>query len=633
MDLLLRLTDAEIAYGDRLLLDGARLGLAAGEKVALVGRNGAGKSTLLKVLAGDVGLDDGERWVQRSVTLSTLEQAVPAETDETVYQCVTGGLGALGALLERYRQLSSTADDAALRALPEVEAAIEAQGGWLVEQRVERMLQQMELPGDRRLAECSGGMQRRAMLARALVAEADLLLLDEPTNHLDMQNIDALQQQLQSTRATVVMVSHDRALIDAVATRIVEVDRGRLTSYAGSYASYRALRDEAQREEAASNRRFDQVLAREERWIRQGIKARRTRNEGRVRRLKALRETRAARQNRQGTARLGLDEGGRSGAMVATLEHVGFGFETPLISDFSARIMRGDRIGILGPNGCGKSTLIRLILGELAPHQGQVTLGEQLQVAYFDQQRSALDERRSIRDAVSEGSETVTVAGKSRHVVGYLGDFLFPASQLGQPVGSLSGGEKNRLLMARLFTRPANLLVMDEPTNDLDVETLELLEELLTDFSGTLLLVSHDRAFVEAVVTSTIVFEGAGQVREYVGGYEDLLRQQRLRSTPAPAAPAGEDASPRRKREGAKRTRLGYLEQRELKALPGRIEQLEAEQAQLQTQVSDPGFYQQEAAAISAGLAKLEETTHTLEAAYERWEALLARESGTGDVT
>lgn len=623
---LLRLAQAEIAYGDRKLLDRASLVLAAGEKVALVGRNGAGKSTLLKVLAGQIGLDDGELWRQDTLTVSSLAQSESVADQDTIYHTVVQGLGALGELLERYHQATQQGTAEALAALAEIEAGIEASGGWNVEQRVTRVLERMALPADVLMADCSGGMQRRALLAQALVAEPDLLLLDEPTNHLDIPSIDALQQLLLSTETTVVFVSHDRALVDSVATRIVEVDRGCLTSYPGSYAAYRALKDKAEAEEATTNRKFDQQLAKEEAWIREGIKARRTRNEGRVRRLKALRAERAARLSRQGNVRLDIDTGKQSGALVAELDDVSFGYETPLIANFSTRIMRGDRVGIIGPNGTGKSTLLRILLGELEPSEGSATLGTQLQTAYFDQLRSRLDERLTIRQSVGEGSDTISVGGRDRHVVGYLGDFLFPSAQLNQPVGSLSGGEKNRLLMAKLFAQPANLLVLDEPTNDLDVETLELLEELLEGFAGTLLLVSHDRAFLDAVVTSTIVFEGDGQLAEYVGGYTDWQAQRKVVPVAeAPTAAAGKT----RVRATKKGEKLGFNEKRELSKLPDRIEALEARQTALQEAVAEGDFYRQDADTIAAGLEDLAVVAAELEGAYARWEALLER-SGEG---
>jgi len=622
---LLRLADAEIAYGGRKLLDQASLTLQTGEKIALIGRNGAGKSTLLKILANTTQLDDGTRWTADNLTVATLSQTVPEVEDQTIYHTVVEGLGELGELLDRYHAIAQQSSMQHLEQLSEVEAGIESLGGWNVEQRVNRVLERMALPADALMKECSGGLQRRAMLARALVAEPDLLLLDEPTNHLDIPTIDALQSLLVATPATVVVVTHDRTLIDAVATRIVEVDRGALSSYPGRYATYLDRKARTADAEAQADRKFDQELAREETWIRQGIKARRTRNEGRVRRLGDLRKQRAARQQQQGNVRLAIDQSQQSGNQVAVLDDVSFSYDSdphaPLIRSFSTRIMRGDRVGIIGANGSGKSTLLRLLLGELEPTHGTVTLGTRLKTAYFDQQRSRLDERLTVRESVGEGSDTILIGDRSKHVVGYLQDFLFPPSQLNMPVASLSGGEKNRLLMAKLFAQPANLLVLDEPTNDLDVDTLELLEELLGEFAGTLLLVSHDRAFLDAIVTSTIVFEPDGDVREYVGGYSDWQRQTRVAEQPADASsepPSAAEVSTRSNKD----TRLGYKDKRELEGLPDQIESLEVAQSALQARISEPGFYQQEQAEVQSVLDELSELTRTIEGAYQRWEAL-----------
>ena len=622
---ILRLSDAEISIGERKLLADASLVLDAGEKVALVGRNGAGKSTLLNVLAGEVQLDDGSFWRADNLRVSVLNQSQAEPVDRSIYDVVVGGLGELGLLLESYHRIAGD-NKPDLEALAEIEAKIDTHGGWNVEQRVTQMLERFSLAGELTLRECSGGMRRRAMIAKAFVADPDLLLLDEPTNHLDIPTIDALQSLLVSTEATVVFVSHDRALVDAVATRIVEVDRGQLINYPGSYTTYRARKQKADEEEATTNRKFDQVLAQEEAWIREGIKARRTRNEGRVRRLESLRRERAQRINKQGKVKLSLDEAEPSGALVAELDQVSFGYEGELIHDFSTRIVRGDRVGVIGPNGSGKSTLLRLLLGELEPQSGEAMLGTQLQVAYFDQLRTQLDDTLTIRESVADGADTVSVGGKDRHVVGYLGDFLFPASQLNQPVAKLSGGEKNRLMMAKLFAQPANLLVLDEPTNDLDIETLELLEELLMEYKGTLLLVSHDRAFLDAVVTSTIVFEPEG-INEYVGGYSDWQRQ-RSRVTP----PENKVTAPQvrdQKKQEKKSKRLGFNEKRELAALPEKIENLEAEQAALQAEVSAPEFYQRPPDEIQAGLETLKQLTEEIEQAYDRWTQLTDLEAGS----
>ncbi len=634
---ILRLSDAEIAYGERKLLDGASLTLHTGEKVALIGRNGAGKSTLLKVLSGSAQLDDGNLWTSDNLVIATLEQTPPTDQtieDKTLYRVVVDGLGELGELLERYHTITQQTSSPPLSELNRIESGIEMLGGWNIEQRVNRALDRMALPADATMRECSGGVRRRALLARALVAEPDLLLLDEPTNHLDIPAIDALQNLLITTPATVIFVTHDRALINAVATRIVEVDRGSLVSYPGSYAAYLDRKRKTDEEEALADRKFDQQLAREETWIRQGIKARRTRNEGRVRRLKELRTRRAARLEKHGNVRLSIDEGQLSGNLVAELDGVCFGYDSPLIENFSTRIMRGDRIGVMGANGSGKSTLLRLILGELRPQTGTVTLGTRLHTAYFDQRRSQLDERLTVRESVAEGSDSVVIGDRSVHVVGYLSDFLFPSSQLNMPVASLSGGEKNRLLMAKLFAQPANMLVLDEPTNDLDVETLELLEELLGEFSGTLLLVSHDRAFLDAVVTSTIVFEPDGGVREYIGGYSDWQRQtQRAQQPDAP----GPDHKERERRgetfenRGQPTKNLGYIEKRELAALPEKIETMEAKQEALRARVSERQFYQQNKSEIQSALEELNAVDHAIVRAYERWEALSDRDDGSSN--
>jgi ATP-binding cassette subfamily F protein uup len=492
------------------------------------------------------------------------------------------------------------------------------------------VLSRLNLDGDISMHALSGGWRRRVMLARALVCEPDLLLLDEPTNHLDIEAITWLEEFLVDYTGALLFVSHDRAFLKRLATRIVELDRGALTSWPGSYDDYVRRKEAQLATEAQHNALFDKKLSQEEAWIRQGVKARRTRNEGRVRALEALREQRRQRLDRVGKVDLKLEEGGLSGQLVFEAEHVDFNYgDTAVIKDFSVRVMRGDRIGIVGPNGAGKSTLIKLLLGELPPTRGQLRRGTRLQVAYFDQQRADLDPAAMVMDSVGEGSQTVTINGRSQHVAGYLQSFLFPPERLRSPVSTLSGGERNRLLLARLFARPANLLVMDEPTNDLDVETLELLEELLLEYQGTLLLVSHDRAFLDNAVTSTLVFEGGGRIGEYVGGYTDWLRQKKSVPKPESAARAGKPATateaPR-----AKPRKLSYKDQRELEALPGKIQALEAEQSRLQESVSHAGFYQQPGEAIAATLARLQTVTAELEVCYVRWEALESQATITG---
>jgi ABC transport system ATP-binding/permease protein len=620
----LRLSGAFLAFGHRPLLEGADLELARGDRVALVGRNGTGKSSLLGILSGILEPDSGSLWVAEGVRISYLPQDVPPGAAESVYETVAEGLGAQGAALGEYHRLSGggSVDASALARLGELQATIEAEGGWNSFHRVEAMLSRLALPADRAMHECSGGMRRLALLARAWVAEPDILLLDEPTNHLDIDAIAQLEALLLNFAGAVVLVSHDRALMKRVATRIAELDRGRLRLFPGNYETFLERRAALREAEARADALFDKNLAGEEAWLRQGIKARRTRNEGRVRRLLQMRRDRSERLAQPGQVGLHLDRGAASGALVAELRDVRFGYaHEPIIQGFSTSIMRGDRIGIIGPNGCGKSTLLRLMLGELAPDAGAVELGTQLQVAYFDQQRATLDLEQSVRDNVADGAEFVDVQGRRRHVVGYLGEFLFDPARVNSPVKSLSGGERNRLLLARLFARPANLLVLDEPTNDLDIETLELLEALIADYDGTLLLVSHDRAFLDAVVTSIIAFEGDGRVREYVGGYSDWERQR-------PLPPVDTAAEPRiaRERSTAERPRkLSFNEQRELALLPDQIHDLEERLAALQRNVSGPEFYQQDEARVRAALDELADLDARVAAAYERWSELEER--------
>jgi ATP-binding cassette subfamily F protein uup len=625
---LLRLDKVSLAYGHRPLLEHAQLEIRRGERVCLVGRNGEGKSSLIRLLSGAAQPDDGSLWIRPGTRIAHLAQEVSDGSDETVFDVVAGGLAGLGQLIAQYHHTASELARAPTPALAEklaqLQHALEAGDGWRLEQRVETVLSRLNLDGDAGMHALSGGWRRRAMLARALVCEPDLLLLDEPTNHLDIDAITWLEDFLADFHGALLFVSHDRAFLKRLATRIVELDRGALSSWPGGYDDYLRRKEAQLATEARHNALFDKKLSQEEAWIRQGVKARRTRNEGRVRALEALREKRRRRRDRMGKVDLRLEEGAASGALVCEAEHVDFNYgDTAVIKDFSVRVMRGDRIGIVGPNGAGKSTLIKLMLGELEPARGRLRRGTRLQVAYFDQQRESLDPDATVMDSVGEGSQTVTINGRTQHVAGYLQNFLFPPERLRSPVSTLSGGERNRLLLARLFARPANLLVLDEPTNDLDVETLELLEELLLEYQGTLLLVSHDRAFLDNAVTSTLVFEGGGRVGEYVGGYSDWLRQR-----PAPAAPKTEapakvaKPAPATETPRARSKKLSYKDMRELDALPGKIEQLEAEQARLQAAASQSGFYQQPADAISATLARLQAVTAELETCYARWEAL-----------
>jgi ABC transport system ATP-binding/permease protein len=621
---LIRLNDVSIAYGDQPLLEGAELVVHAGERVCVVGRNGAGKSTLLRIVAGEIVPDAGAVQRRTDLRIARLAQELPEAEGSRVFDAVAAGLGALGATLSAYHETAVRVGHGEAGLLARLEALqheLEAGDGWRLEQRVETVLSRLQLPADTALGELSGGWRRRVALGRALVCEPDLLLLDEPTNHLDIEAIQWLEEELLAFRGGLLFITHDRALLQRLATRIVELDRGRLASYACDYPEYLRRKDEQLAAEAAENARFDRKLAEEEVWIRKGIQARRTRNEGRVRALLAMRSERARRRERTASARLAVDAGAVSGELVIEAEHLEHAYDGhTVVHDFSTRILRGDRIGLMGPNGAGKTTLLRLLLKEIEPDRGSVRHGTRLAVAYFDQLRSALELEKSVLDNVAGGRESVTVGGRTRHIVGYLGDFLFSPQRLRVPVKALSGGERNRLLLARLFSQPANLLVLDEPTNDLDIETLELLEELLLDYSGTILLVSHDRAFLDNVVTSTLVFEGAGRIGEYVGGYRDWLRQRRPEPVAAASPPRSPEPARAQPRPAARK--LGFKERRELEALPARIETLEDEQARLQETSATADFYRQDAQLIAATLERLNALEGELAVAYERWEAL-----------
>ncbi len=630
---LLRLDKVSLAFGHRPLLDEADLELRRGERVCLVGRNGEGKSSLMRIVNGEIVPDDGSLWVRPATRIAYLAQEVALDSNDSVFDVVAGGVPELGQLICAYHHTATALEQAhtpaALQRLAELQHELEAVDGWQLEQRVETVLSRLGLDGEAAFQSLSGGWRRRVMLARALVCEPDVLLLDEPTNHLDIEAITWLEDFMAEFSGALLFISHDRAFVRRLATRIIELDRGQLTSWPGNYDDYLRRKAEQLEVEAQHNAQFDKKLSREEAWIRQGIKARRTRNEGRVRALKALREQRRLRRDRIGKVNLRLAEGELSGKLVFEAEDVNFGFgESTVIRNFSVNILRGDRVGIIGPNGAGKSTLIKLLLGDLSPDSGRIRRGTRLQNAYFDQQRSQLNPDASVMDNVGDGSQRVTINGRSRHAAGYLQDFLFPAERLQSPVSTLSGGERNRLLLARLFAQPANLLILDEPTNDLDVETLELLEELLMDYQGTLLLVSHDRAFLDNVVTSTLVFEGEGRIGEYVGGYSDWLRQRKSAKAPAAAKPARRLAPARAEPPAGKVRKLSYKDQRELDTLPAKIEALEAEQAKLQAAVSDPGFYQQPGEGIATTLARLETVSGELEACYVRWEDLEALTTG-----
>lgn len=638
---LIRLDHAHLAFGHVPLLDDAALQIDAGERVCLVGRNGEGKSTLLRVLSGETHMDSGDAWRQPGLRLSFLPQDVPVADEARVYDIAASGLDKVGAALAEYHavsaQLSEGSGDHAIKRLAELQQTLESNDGWRLQQRVENVLSRLGLDGDARLGSLSGGYKRRVLLAKALVSEPELLLLDEPTNHLDVAGIEWLEEFLLSFGGALLFITHDRAFLRRLATRIVELDRGHLSSWPGNYDGYLLKREQRLAVEAIHHAEFDKKLAGEEVWIRQGIKARRTRNEGRVRALKALRDERRQRREQKGNVRMALDRGEQSGKLVVEVENVSKRFgERPVLRDFSTTIMRGDRIGIIGPNGAGKSTLLRILLGELQPDGGNIKFGTRLKVAYFDQQRAQLNPERSVVDNITDRGDHIEINGHSRHVLSYLQDFLFPPARARSPVKSLSGGERNRLLLARLFMQPANVLVLDEPTNDLDVETLELLEELLANYDGTVLVVSHDRAFLDNVVTSTFVFEGEGRVRDYVGGYEDWLRQRVTLVREASRAESANTAFGNEESQGAveskptaagntssPKRKLSYKEQRELEQLPSRIERLEQEQAMLQAQVGAPDFYRSSKNDIAAVLARLESLEAELAQAYGRWETLM----------
>ncbi|MEJ7745894.1 MAG: ATP-binding cassette domain-containing protein [Luteimonas sp.] len=629
---LITLNNVDYSVGGPLLLEKVALAIDPGERIALIGRNGAGKSTLMRLLAGELKPDDGEIRLESGRRIARLEQEVPAGASGSVFDVVAEGLGELGALLAHYHHLVH-ADEIDFDALSAVQAKIESAHGWSLDQRVTETLGKLSLDGDADFAQLSGGMKRRVLLARALVSAPDLLLLDEPTNHLDIEAIDWLEGFLKSWSGALVFVTHDRRFLRALATRIVEIDRGQVTSWPGDWDNYQRRREERLNAEAQENARFDKLLAQEETWIRQGIKARRTRDEGRVRRLKAMRNDRAARRELTGNVRMDTAQAESSGKKVIETKAISFGFgESMLVNDFSTTILRGDRIGLIGPNGSGKTTLLKLLLGQLQPTAGEVRIGTQLQVAYFDQYRATLREDWNAIENVAEGQEFVEFGGKRKHVIGYLQDFLFTPERARAPITRLSGGERNRLLLARLFAQPSNLLVMDEPTNDLDVETLELLEELLGDYPGTLLLVSHDRDFLDNVVTSTLVMEGDGRVGDYVGGYSDWLRQSSQSwARQRPDATTGTTATmvktplgklvPAEAKAAAKR-KLSYKDARELEQLPLRIEMLETALSELTARGNDPAFYQRDAAAIAAHNTEIAKLQVELDAAYARWSEL-----------
>jgi ATP-binding cassette subfamily F protein uup len=624
---LIRFDEITLAFGDHVILREASLAIEPGERVCLIGRNGAGKSTTLKLITGELEADRGEIVRGSNLVVSQLAQTLPEAMDQPVRDVVRSGLADIEKLLETYKSQSQLElDKHGLRELEALHAKIDAHDGWHIEQRVDETISDLEIPADKRMNELSGGWRRRVALARALVQKPDLLLLDEPTNHLDIATIKWLEDRVYSYPGAVMFITHDRAFLQKLATRILEIDRTTITSWPGDYANYLRRKEKSVEDEHTANTEFDKKLAQEEEWIRQGIKARRTRNEGRVRSLMAMREERAERIKPDAKARIYIDEAEQSGRKVIRAKNVSYSYgESPLIENFSVKIMRGDRIGLIGNNGVGKTTLLRLLLGDLQPQTGTLKHGTNLEIGYFDQLREKLDLEKSVAYNVGEGRTYIKLNGKDRHVVGYLKGFLFSPKRSMMPVKALSGGERNRVILAKLLTRPANLLVLDEPTNDLDIETLEVLEEKLVEFGGTLIVVSHDREFLDNVVTSTIVFERDGKIQEYVGGYSEWLRRgHELAETDDPFGLAAEE----RRRANAERrkqrqpNKLSYKDKRELDQLPGEIESIEASIADLQQLVSAPDFYAQEHEVVQEKLRELADTEALLEQRVERWSEL-----------
>ncbi|TCS38642.1 ATP-binding cassette subfamily F protein uup [Paucimonas lemoignei] len=642
------LSDAQLAFGHVALLDHTDFSLESGERVGLIGRNGTGKSSLLKIIAGTSKLDDGLLVMQQGLKIAYVEQEPQFAADMSVFDAVASGLGNLQALLTEYDQLTTQFggdnDDALMERMHDIQVQLDAADAWNFKSRVEATLDRLSLNKDARMGTLSGGMQKRVALACALVSVPDVLLLDEPTNHLDFTSIQWLEGLLRDFKGSVLFITHDRRFLDNVATRIVELDRGRLLSFPGNFSAYQARKKELLENEAVENAKFDKFLAQEEVWIRKGVEARRTRNEGRVRRLEELRRTRSQRRDVQGQVKLDVASGERSGKIVAELEHVDKRYgDKVIVRDFSSILMRGDKIGLIGPNGAGKTTLLKLILGEEQADRGMIRQGSRLQVAYFDQMRAQLNEDTSLADTISPGSDWVEINGQRKHVMTYLADFLFAPERARSPVKSLSGGERNRLLLARLFAKPANVLVLDEPTNDLDIETLELLEELLTDYDGTVFLVSHDRAFLDNVVTQVIVAEGNGVWQEYVGGYSDWERVR-----PAPAAPASSAKNPAKpevkaeakteanseiRKETAqvsanKPRKLSYKEQRALEELPALIAKLEEEQKAIAARLADPELYSKQPQEVQLLNHRYAEIDDLLMESLEKWEAIESLNKG-----
>ncbi|HCG6764934.1 ABC transporter ATP-binding protein [Vibrio parahaemolyticus] len=632
---LLTIHNAQLAFGDHPLLDRAEFALQENERVCLVGRNGAGKSTLMKVLAGDILLDDGKIQITQDVVVSRLEQDPPRNQEGTVYEYVSGGLAEIGEQLKIYHDLldlvAQDPSEKNINRLAKTQEQLDHSNAWRFDDRVKNVLSALKLSPDTLLRDLSGGWQRKAALARALVCDPDVLLLDEPTNHLDVTTIEWLENFLKDFKGSIIFISHDRAFIKSMATRIVDLDRGQLSSFPGDYDNYLLEKEEMLRVEEMQNAEFDKKLAQEEVWIRQGIKARRTRNEGRVRALKKLREERRDRREVQGKVNLNIDDASRSGKIVFEAENVSFAYDgKQIVDNFSFNIMRGDRIALIGPNGCGKSTVLKLLLGQLEAQSGRLHCGTKLEVAYFDQYREILDPEKTVIDNLADGKQEVMVGGRQRHALSYLQDFLFAPKRARTPVKALSGGEKNRLLLARILLKPNNLLILDEPTNDLDIETLELLEEMLANYQGTLLLVSHDREFVDNTVTTSWIFEGYGVIEEFVGGYHDAKQQrdQALAVRFSTEKPAKKEKvveeTPKTTQPKNNSKKLSYKLQRELEALPAKLEQLESDIETLQEQVNDPEFFAKPVEQTQPVLEQLAALEQELEIAFERWEELEA---------
>ena len=626
MSNLITLENISLAFGLDALLDKTKLQITTGERVCLIGRNGAGKSSLLRIIDGTLLPDGGQVWRKPNLRLARLEQELPQTITGTVYEFVAEGLAKTGKLLASYHTLihrlehSHNADD--LVQLEKIQTAIDANHGWQFEQQIKTVLERLALDPDKPVNELSGGWQRRAALAKALVSSPELLLLDEPTNHLDIEAIQWLEDKLLDCKIGLLFITHDRALLQRLATRIIELDRGQLTSWPGDYANFLRRKEEMLHAEEQQNKLFDKKLAQEEVWIRQGIKARRTRNEGRVRALKSLRIERRKRRELEGKAKFNINQADKSGQLVIEADNISHSYDDKdVIKNFSLRIMRGDRIGLIGPNGVGKSTLLNILLGKITPQHGTVTLGTKLDIAYFDQLRKALDLEKTVLENVAPGSDFIEINGQKRHIISYLADFLFSPERSLTPAKALSGGESNRLLLARLFSIPANLLVLDEPTNDLDIETLELLEELLSNYPGTLLLVSHDRIFLDNIVTSTLVFEGKGNITEYIGGYSDWQQQIHQETiTKNINKTITKEAIEQNKIKQIQK--LNYLEQKELASLLKKIDKMETEKKELEAIMARSGFYQQNPKTNAETLEKFKKVKINLEIAYKRWSEL-----------